>query len=189
MGACVLLAAIQGIPATAEITYEQPTAVRGQSFTAPVSASTPVVRDTFNTSMYSTVQWPVPSTTRISSFFGYRNCRGCTSDHKGIDFVPGAGAGIQSIADGVVREVSTDGILGVNVIVDHVIFGKPVSSLYAHMQFGSPTVVAGQKVERGQLLGKVGDTGLSTGAHLHFGILINEIHVDPYTWLRANVNS
>ncbi|WP_445441896.1 M23 family metallopeptidase [Clavibacter sp. km1a] len=136
------------------------------------------------------VRWPIPSSLRISSPFGPRAspCSGCSSNHQGLDFTPGNGAAIQSIAAGVVRQVvSSNSGLGVHVVIDHEIGGKRVSSTYAHMQFGSVPLRAGQVVAAGDPVGRVGTTGASTGPHLHFEIAYGSKRVDPHQWLITNV--
>ena len=74
------------------------------------------------------------------------------------------------------------------MVIEHVINGQKVESLYAHMIAGSPTVAVGDTVTVGQTLGLVGSTGASTGAHLHLGISLGGAFVDPYAWLIANAN-
>jgi murein DD-endopeptidase MepM/ murein hydrolase activator NlpD len=64
-----------------------------------------------------------------------------------------------------------------------------VSSLYAHRQEDSIAVGIGDTVARGQLLGLVGSTGQSTGAHLHLSIIVGGKMIDPYPWLVEHVNS
>jgi murein DD-endopeptidase MepM/ murein hydrolase activator NlpD len=188
--ATMSLMSIPALPATADIVEEEVQASVAQSFaTPPISVAPAIVRDAFGVSSYTVVQWPVPSTTEISDWFGYRSCSGCSSDHHGIDFNPGAGYPIQAIADGVVSAVGNpDGDLGVYVTVVHVVDGQPVSSVYAHMQYGSMTLAVGDAITRGQVLGLVGDTGLSTGPHLHFGILEGGVAIDPYPWILAHAN-
>jgi len=132
----------------------------------------------------SPIQWPFAVGVPISYGFGMRSGR----MHEGVDFTPGAGSPIQAIADGVVRE-STDagGAYGVHVIIDHVIDGQLVSSHYAHMQYGSRRVQAGQHVTVGTVLGLTGNTGRSYGAHTHFEILLNgTAAIDPIPWLRQH---
>jgi len=132
----------------------------------------------------SPIQWPFSVGVPISYGFGMRSGR----MHEGVDFTPGAGSPIQAIADGVVRE-STDagGAYGVHVIIDHVIDGQLVSSHYAHMQYGSRRVQAGQHVTVGTVLGLTGNTGRSYGAHTHFEILLNgTAAIDPIPWLRQH---
>jgi murein DD-endopeptidase MepM/ murein hydrolase activator NlpD len=129
------------------------------------------------------VQWPFPSSP-ITSGFGMRS----GGHHNGLDFTPGAGTPIGSIADGVVIATGVGGAYGNSVSVEHVINGQTVRSLYAHMQYGSIGVAAGQHVTVGTYLGAVGSTGRSTGAHLHLEISLNGVSVDPYAWLKANAN-
>jgi murein DD-endopeptidase MepM/ murein hydrolase activator NlpD len=137
-----------------------------------------------------TVQWPFPVAVPISSGFGPRvaPCRGCSSFHEGVDFVPGSGVEIHSIADGVVSEVSTSGAYGNHVIVDYVVNGVALQALYAHMIAGSIQVTVGEPVTVTQVLGQVGRTGEATGAHLHLEIHIDNVPVDPFAWLKANAN-
>lgn len=138
------------------------------------------------------IQWPFPTGVPISTYFGPRvpPCAGCSSFHKGLDMNPGADTPIQAIADGVVREVSpTDQSgLGVYAIIDHRVDGKLVSSLYAHMREGSVALKQGQPVVVGQQVGSVGNTGQSTGAHLHFEILLDGVTpTDAFAWLTTKV--
>jgi murein DD-endopeptidase MepM/ murein hydrolase activator NlpD len=190
--ACGALTSIPSLPASAEVLHEETTASQLQAFATPGSfyVDQPE-RDTFVVSSFSLVQWPVPSTTTMSDGFGFRSCVGCSSDHKGIDLTPGEGYPIEAVADGVVSEALSDSDgLGVHVIVRHVIDGQVFSSLYAHLLVGSMTVRVGDTVTRGQILGNVGDTGSSTGPHLHFGILgADNIEIDTEAWLHAHANS
>lgn len=138
-----------------------------------------------------TIQWPFPVPVPISSGFGPRiaPCGGCSSMHEGVDFTPGRGVAIGSIADGVVSAViASHSGLGNHVIVDHMINGQLVQSVYAHMLDGSFAVTVGEAVKVTQKLGEVGSTGESTGAHLHLEIHINGVPVDPFAWLKANAN-
>lgn len=149
--------------------------------------------DTFTNDPNGTIQWPFMVGVPISDYFGPRIAptEGASTFHEGVDFDPGAGAPIQAIADGVVREVDpyNDNGLGVHVIIDHMIDGNLVSSVYGHMRPGSLRVTSGQKVKVGNIIGLVGDTGISTGAHLHFEIRLNGTQaVDPYAWLQEHAN-
>lgn len=129
------------------------------------------------------IQWPFLVGVSMSSGYGPR----WGTMHEGIDFTPGEGAPIQAIADGTVR-IATEqgGGYGVTVYIDHVIDGQVVTSHYAHMQYGSLRVKAGDTVEVGDIVGLTGNTGHSFGAHLHFEIIINGSTIDPLPWLRAN---
>ena len=147
---------------------------------------------TFTNNPSGTIQWPFAVGVHIGDEFGPRNCEGCSSDHGGQDFNPGLGAEIQAIADGVVSN-STDagGSLGVVMMIDHVIHGETVTSVYAHMQFGSRRFEKGDTVKVGDVIGTTGSTGMSTGPHLHFEIRIGGINgtkVNPLDWLYAHAN-
>jgi len=108
----------------------------------------------------------------------------------GTDFVPGYGTPIYAVADGVVKEhdIQSWG-LGNSVVISHDVKGLAFDSVYGHMATGSVVVEAGQEVKVGDLIGLVGNTGSSTGAHLHFEIHLNGIQVDPFAWLKANVTN
>ncbi|WP_167137156.1 M23 family metallopeptidase [Diaminobutyricimonas sp. TR449] len=141
----------------------------------------------FSTTGMGAVRWPFAFSVPISSGYGDRAapCRGCSSDHKGVDFVPGAGTPISSIAAGTVLKAEYGSGFGHFVKIEHEINGQTVTSLYAHMQAASP-LNPGDVVEPGEFVGKVGNTGASTGAHLHFEIEVEGLHVNPFTWLRSN---
>lgn len=136
------------------------------------------------------IQWPFPIAVPISDAFGYRldNCGGyCSAWHKGVDFLPGEGATIQAIADGVVSKVEpSHSGLGNHVVIDHMVNGQLVQSVYAHMQDNSMKVVVGQTVKVTDPIGLVGNTGESTGPHLHFEIHIGGEPIDPFEWLKNN---
>ncbi len=185
-----VMASLPALPASAEVVREEVEVVVLQSYSAPTFFLVPpVVRDAFAMSTFTLVQWPVPASTALTSGFGYRSCAGCSSDHLGIDLNPGAGYPIEAIADGVVVLAEEDAVLGVHVIVEHVVDGNTFRSLYAHLQYGSLALGIGDSVTIGQQVGLVGSTGLSTGPHLHFGILENGVEIDPLTWLLAHANS
>jgi len=137
------------------------------------------------------VVWPVVDPSRTSDGFGPRSapCSGCSSSHDGVDFLPGVGTPVMSIADGVVvLATEAGGGLGVNVEVQHNIGGELITSSYAHMQFGSLAVAVGQQVTAGQQLGLVGSTGQSTGPHLHLEMFgADNVRFDGYAWLQARV--
>lgn len=151
------------------------------------------IADTFSNDARGTIQWPFPVGVPIADYYGPRSSptEGASSFHQGVDFDPGYGTPIQIIADGIVREVHpyNDSALGVHVIVDHLIKGKLVSSVYGHMAPGSIRVAQGQHVKVADIVGEVGSTGISTGPHLHFEIRLGgTTAVDPYAWLTANAN-
>lgn len=135
------------------------------------------------------VRWPFPYTVPISSGYGARakGCGGCSTDHKGIDFVPGAGAPIFAIADGVVVEhTESHWSFGNTVVLEHRIDGHVVQTRYAHMQLSSSPLQVGQSIPVGEFVGLVGSTGVTTAPHLHFEVIVDGAHVDPFTWLQAH---
>lgn len=147
---------------------------------------------TFINNPNGTIQWPFAVGVHVGDHFGYRNCAGCSVNHGGQDFNPGIGAPIQAIADGVVSVAEDgEGSLGVYMIIDHQIDGEPVSSVYAHMIHGTMLFEEGDVVKVGDVIGKTGNTGMSTGPHLHFEIRLGGktgTKVDPYEWLLAHTN-
>jgi hypothetical protein len=135
------------------------------------------------------IRWPFPGSVVLSSGFGPRSapCAACSSMHMGLDMTPGGGTPIGAAASGVVRTSGMHGQFGQYAVIDHVIDGQRVSTLYAHMQIGSSPLVAGQTVQVGELVGKVGRSGVATGEHLHFEVLLGgSTQVDPKAWLDAN---
>lgn len=128
------------------------------------------------------VRWPIEVITYVGDGFMSRG-----GAHDGVDLLSPGGTPIYAAADGVVV-VSSENYYGygVAVVIDHVIGGQSVQTLYAHMTYGTRTVSEGQTVSAGQLIGLVGSTGYSTANHLHFEVTINGSLVDPYAWLLAN---
>ena len=123
--------------------------------------------------------WPVPAIREISSHFGYRWGR----THQGLD-ISGAGVTGQDIVaaeSGVVESVSmSNSGYGHSLVINH---GGGIRTRYAHCIAGSIAVKTGQKVSKGQVIAAVGSTGNSTGAHLHFEVLVNGTPVDPLKYL------
>ena len=119
--------------------------------------------------------WPSEASTRITSPFGTRYIFGGYSFHSGIDIGAYWGSNILAANSGVVLWVGWDpNGYGNYVMIDH---GGGVVTLYAHAS--QILVSVGQYVGRGQVIGKVGSTGLSTGAHIHFEIRVNGQYQDP----------
>lgn len=121
-------------------------------------------------------QWLRPVPYPVSSGYGMRfhPILGYARLHSGIDFAAPTGTPIRAAADGEVVWASWRGGYGRCIILLH---GDGVATLYAHC---SETVVRpGQEVKRGQWIGNVGSTGMSTGPHLHFEIRVNGHPVNP----------
>jgi murein DD-endopeptidase MepM/ murein hydrolase activator NlpD len=135
------------------------------------------------------VRSPFPGPVRMSSGFGYRTapCGACSSLHQGLDFNPGMGAPIGAVAAGTVRVSGVYFSYGETVIIDHVVDGRKVSTLYGHMIPGSSPLRVGDRVEPGQFIGSVGSSGVSTGAHLHLEVLMDgTLPIDPAAWIAAH---
>jgi hypothetical protein len=134
------------------------------------------------------VRWPFPVAVPISSGFGNRiaPCRYCSSYHRGVDFVPGRGAPTYAMAEGVVTQSEFSGGYGQHVYIEHQINGQSVLTVYAHLQKDSSPLRVGDRVSAGDFIGLVGNTGTSTGAHLHFEVRIDGVYVDPFAFLTAN---
>lgn len=149
------------------------------------------IASTFSNNPNSAWAWPFDVGVPISSGFGPRSCAGCSSYHLGLDMNPGEGTPIQAIGDGVVVETGNpNGAFGVYAIIQHESNGQIFTSLYAHMLEGSLALEVGQTVTAGTLVGQVGNTGQSTGAHLHFGIYLDGVNaVDPYAFMKEKVGS
>ncbi len=113
----------------------------------------------------------------ISSFFGYRPdpIYKISKFHSGIDFSAALGTEAYATGDGVVFDVErNEWGYGNMVTIDH---GFGYKTRYAHLQ--KTLVRKGQKVKRGQCIGLIGNTGKTTGVHLHYEVLKNDVQVDP----------
>lgn len=114
---------------------------------------------------------------RISSFYGYRGdpFTGLSHSHNGVDFVGMQGTEIYATADGEVEitEFSLAGF-GKLIVISHN-FGY--KTLYAHLS--EILVEQGQQIKRGQVIGKMGNTGRSTGTHLHYEVHLHGEAINP----------
>ncbi|MCC6766926.1 MAG: M23 family metallopeptidase [Deltaproteobacteria bacterium] len=100
-----------------------------------------------------------------------------TQTHLGYDLASLRQAPVVAASTGKVVFADDLGIYGEAVIVDH---GLGIFSLYGHLS--AITVTQGQEVQRGETLGRTGETGLAGGDHLHFSIMLYGVHVDPVAW-------
>lgn len=124
--------------------------------------------------------WPCPSSTRVTSDYGTRvsPTSGASSNHKGIDIGAAGGADIVAAADGTVKAATYSSAAGNYVMIDH---GGGLYTVYMHAS--ALCVSPGQTVSAGQVIAKVGSTGISTGNHLHFGVSLNGSYVSPWGYL------
>lgn len=116
----------------------------------------------------------------ITSGFGYRiyPFTGETKFHEGLDISTRIGTDVVATADGIVVETGYDITYGNNIIIDH---GFGFITRYGHLS--SINVKTGSVVKRGQKIGEVGNTGFSTGPHLHYEIRINGVPVNPENYI------
>ena len=118
--------------------------------------------------------WPTKGW--LTSYFGMRSLpeMGRRRNHEGIDIAASTGTPVIASADGVVARVDYSPSYGKLVVLDH---GYGYRSLYAHNS--RILVSAGQRVVRGDRISEVGNTGLSTGSHLHYEVHLNGVPIDP----------
>jgi len=126
-------------------------------------------------------RWPVPSSTRVTSDYGWRihPILKTRRFHEGIDIAAPTGSNVVAADDGVVIYTGWYGSYGNTIIVDH---GAGISSQYSHLS--KILVKNGAKVKKGDKIGLVGSTGLSTGPHLHFGVRKDGQLDNPWNWLK-----
>jgi murein DD-endopeptidase MepM/ murein hydrolase activator NlpD len=118
--------------------------------------------------------------TRIASGFGLRihPIYKIIKFHYGMDFTAPSGTDVYASGNGVIASVQTSQRgLGKNIVIDH---GYGYSSIYAHLS--NFNVRVGQKVQRGDVIGYVGNTGTSIANHLHYEIKLNGTNVDPVNY-------
>jgi murein DD-endopeptidase MepM/ murein hydrolase activator NlpD len=124
-------------------------------------------------------QFPVEAA--INSYFGTRrsyNGSPYTSYHSGTDFRIGSGAAVRAPASGTVVMAEPLVVRGNVIVLDH---GWGVLTGYWHLS--AIDVEVGQEVQVGEVIGRVGNTGLSTGAHLHWEVWAGGVSVDGIQWL------
>jgi murein DD-endopeptidase MepM/ murein hydrolase activator NlpD len=133
----------------------------------------------FKTDMLPSI-WPVDG--RLQSSFGHRSdpFSGHGAFHAGVDISGVRGAPVRATADGVVDSAEWAGNYGKLVVVDH---GNGFQTYYAHLSAFS--VVPGQFIRRGEVVGRVGATGRVTAAHLHYEVRRQGTPINPHRYLRA----
>jgi murein DD-endopeptidase MepM/ murein hydrolase activator NlpD len=126
--------------------------------------------------------WPVEG--QVTGSFGERidPFNGEGAFHSGVDIGSSYGHAIVAPADGVVTLTDTLGGYGKTIMIDH---GNSICTRYGHLS--GFAVTPGQRVQRGDVIGYVGESGRSTGPHLHYEVRINDTPVNPYKYLRMTV--
>lgn len=124
--------------------------------------------------------------TYLHTRYGLRNhsVLGYVREHKGLDFSADVGTPIYATGDGVVKSVYYSESYGNVIFLDHQ-YGY--ETRYAHLS--KFNVKNGQRVKRGELIGYVGDTGLSSGPHLHYEVLYQDQHVNPINFFQRDLSN
>jgi len=127
--------------------------------------------------------WPIEG--RVTSSFGEREdpFNGEGAFHAGIDIAAPYGSPVRATADGDVSATRMANGYGREITLDH---GHDVLTVYGHLS--SMLVVPGQHVTRGQVIGYVGQSGRSTGPHLHYEVRLHMVPVNPHKYLRTSYN-
>src|ERR1051326_3191459 len=125
--------------------------------------------------------WPVSG--RLISSFGGRTdpFSGEGAMHTGVDLSAAWGTPVHAAADGIVTHASWGGQYGNIVIIDH---GNGMQTWYAHLS--SFSVVPGQEIRRGEIVGRSGATGRVTAPHLHYEVRVGGTPVNPYKYLTSS---
>ena len=125
--------------------------------------------------------WPLEG--RVTSSFGEREdpINGEGAFHSGIDIAAAYGSPVRAAADGDVTGTRMGSGYGREVTIDH---GHDVLTVYGHLS--AMIVVPGEHVSRGQVIGYVGQSGRSTGPHLHYEVRVHMVPVNPHKYLRTS---
>ena len=161
----------------------------GDAASAVLSPASLPAREEFTVDVRPPLLYPVGAGAPVGSAFGLRpsTCAGCPSVHNGVDWNPGYGTPVMAMADGVVTLIGNPGsALGTHLEITHVIDGRSITSVYAHLVAGSIPWRQGDRVRVGDIVGLVGATGVATGAHLHFELRVDGVTINPVPWLVAN---
>ena len=126
--------------------------------------------------------WPVPPWAHVTSPFGIREhpVLGGRRLHAGVDLGVPVGTEVHAVAPGIVRRASEDSVSGLALVIDH---GSGVSTVYFHNE--ELLVRKGDHVAQGQIVSRSGNTGRSTGPHLHYQLDLPSGPVDPLRFRTA----
>ena len=124
--------------------------------------------------------WPIEG--RVSGLYGRRRVFNGQSrrPHSGMDIAAPTGTEIHAPAEGIIREVGNYFFNGKTIFIDH---GQGLVTILCHLD--RTDVISGQTVRQGQVIGTVGMTGRVTGPHLHLGVSLNDVRVEPRLFFPA----
>ncbi|WP_244303348.1 M23 family metallopeptidase [Leucobacter coleopterorum] len=195
--ACALLLALS-IPLTENVAYTEPAVAAQQRLFSTAEAPEALADSLSNIDAVETldssptsftfrpealVNYPFVQTVMLTDPFGYRTAP-VEQFHDAQDFAATAGTPIQAIADGEVLEAGfADDGCGFGLKLEHSIDNKTLTSRYCHMQMGSHTLKVGDDVKMGDPVGRVGNTGMSFGPHLHLALVLDKKPIDPMPFL------
>jgi murein DD-endopeptidase MepM/ murein hydrolase activator NlpD len=122
----------------------------------------------------------------LGNGYGWRRdpFTGMRDFHQGLDLVAPLGTQVVAPADGIVTKAGPAGGFGNSVFISH---GYGIITRYGHLS--SLTVRVGQRVKRGDVVATVGNTGRSTGPHLHYELLVHQRNVDPIKYILEEYRS
>ncbi len=124
---------------------------------------------------------PLADNTHLGSVFGeIRKTGDQTISHLGVDFGGAEGSKVAAMNDGIVEKAESTTLYGNTVVIDH---GEGIFSMYLHLK--TILTTKGSKVTRGEVIGTLGQTGYSTGPHLHLSVKVNGVSVDPIKFVGA----
>jgi murein DD-endopeptidase MepM/ murein hydrolase activator NlpD len=171
--------------ADVKMTFEQFNALRDQAMSGRVSRAlegglTPGFSGDWSRLADAPSMWPVEG--RVGSGFGQREdpINGEGAFHPGMDIEAPYGTAVRAAADGSVTGENMGSGYGRQVVLDH---GHDLVTLYGHLS--SIAVIPGQHVQRGQVIGYVGQSGRATGPHLHYEVRVHRVPVNPHKYLRT----
>lgn len=127
------------------------------------------------------VQAPI-SGAKVSATYGQKGAMWSSGSHTGQDYPCPIGTPVKAAADGVAIARDIGSAYGMAIVLDH---GNGITTIYGHLS--QKNVNAGEKVTRGQVIGKSGKSGNVSGPHLHFEVRKNDHPIDPAAWLNGAV--
>lgn len=165
-------------PTPSTLTFRAPWGGRGVATPVPERASRSIVRTAVpkpKPKVARKPRWVRPSGGPLTSPYGKRWGR----MHEGLDFGAGYGSPVRAAYDGVIIAAGYDGGYGKQVRIRH---AGGITTTYSHL---SSILQSGGRVKAGDVVGKIGSTGASTGPHLHFEVLVGGSNVNPRPFLAA----